>query len=76
MYFDKPMKDHSLVQAIARVTCITQDAFYYQPPGLSFQGVAVDNIQRIVSVVLTSIYLSAYTNYDSYILHSSAEVLR
>ena len=47
MYFDKPMKDHSLVQAIARVNRVFKD----KPGGLiiDFIGIA-DNLRKSLSI--------------------------
>ena len=47
MYFDKPMKDHSLVQAIARVNRVFKD----KPGGLIVDYIGiVDNIRKSLSI--------------------------
>ena len=64
MYFDKPMKNHSLVQAIARVNRVFKD----KPGGLivDYIGIA-DNLRKSLSVYTTETVQQIFTDINKVI---------
>jgi len=64
MYFDKPMKDHSLVQAIARVNRVFKD----KPGGLIVDYIGiVDNIRKSLSFYTVDTIKDIFVNIDEVI---------
>lgn len=64
MYFDKPMKDHSLVQAIARVNRVFKD----KPGGLIVDYIGiVDNIRKSMSVYTVDTIKEIFVNINEVI---------
>lgn len=64
MYFDKPMKDHSLVQAIARVNRVFKD----KPGGLIVDYIGiVDNIRKSLSVYTVDTIKEIFVNINEVI---------
>ncbi|MBW2069573.1 MAG: type I restriction endonuclease subunit R [Deltaproteobacteria bacterium] len=64
MYFDKPMKDHSLVQAIARVNRVFRD----KPGGLIVDYIGiVDNIRKSLSVYTIDTIKEIFININEVI---------
>ena len=64
MYFDKPMKDHSLAQAVARVNRVFKD----KPGGLIVDYIGiVDNLKKSLSMYTTEAIEQIFSDIDKII---------